>query len=846
MKNIKFLFLLVATLVAGAFTACQQEWEPGQPDSDLSVYFPVEVANASFAAVDDEETEGDETHVAYFPVYRQNGGAEMTVAIRSRMIDDIDASEIIGPDASVFTIAESVTFAEGETVAYLEITLHEELTLSVGKLFNAEIMVKESKHHGNYGLYRKTIGIGIPETWKSLADDIKDANLKQGTFTEDFFTIFYGLSGGATVSVDFEESESRKGYYRMVNLFSKENVIEMLGGVPSDISFAPAPSYVELDARDPKAVYFPFQYAGFSIAGLWSAYGVSHATDQIWIASGKNLGKDGAVLDNGIINFEAMTVGILSDAGGGMYSNQNGLMRITLPGVSLVDYSLAISYDGAQVSPDNSETSANLSFIVGSDVTEFRFVVVEGNELISTEQKVGFGPDATFETVYHQSIQNLINDEYKPTAEDNMATATPTQTNWWISLPEAGIYTVFAVPYNKEGEPELGKTARLHFYYRAANMDDAVPEVEDMILTLDYVGAFGADPLQYPSAYYLGFNMAVPSKSDLLDYVSSIDYYFATTAEIEAAKAKGATVESLIAEYGENANDWMADIPSGDATMLFQNLAPSTSYTVLFSMTSIYGKTKYYELEKSTTAYEGDVVIGTYEFKDGDSTMSIDVDSMFAKSMIQSTGSGYIYLLTMVDDPISSDDEEAEPEYFTFYGYHMPEWNAICCYGEAVGFSDYGVLFGVDLDKYNDESNTYWGYKSSSTSDYEYNNESMVLYYGEDGTINELHTYFQKYKMFYDKVDNGDGTTTDVNTETILKEFAPESTVVTLTESKMPVEEENNDNTTDEETTDEETTEEETEEEVTPSKAVCVGARANKTLKMNSNIELLPASLNIQ
>ena len=90
--------------------------------------------------------------------------------------------------------------------------------------------------------------------------------------------------------------------------------------------------------------------------------------------------------------------------------------------------------------------------------------------------------------------------------------------------------------------------------------------------------------------------------------------------------------------------------------------------------------------------------------------------------------------------------------------------------------------------------------------------------------------------------DNGDGTTKDVVTETTLKEFKPETTVITLTESKMPVVEETpegGENTG-------ENTEEETEEEVTPSKAVCVGTRTNKTLKMNSNIELIPASLNIQ
>lgn len=832
MKNIKFLFLLVATLVAGTFTACQQEWEPGQPDTDLSVYFPVEVEYASFAAVDNDETEIDEAHVAYYPVYRQNGGAEMTVAIRSRMIDNIDAGDLIGPDESVFTIAESVTFAEGETVAYLEILLHEELSLKPGNLFNAEIMVKETKHHGNYGLYRKTIGIGIPETWKNLGDDVKDNNLKMGTYTDDFLAPIYSQPAGITIPVAVEESESRKGYYRLVNVFSKENAIALIGGVPSDMSFAPGNNYVEINAMDPEKVYFPYQSVGISIDSIGELYIVS---GHLLTTGGVPL-EDGTLKD-GILTFPAGTV--IWGCDSGLYlGNASGLMRVTLPGVSLVDHSIVAYYDGAQVSPDNSETTANISFAVGKDVSEFRFVVVEGNEPITTKQGIG----AMAQTVYHQSIQNLINDEYEPTAEDNMATATPTQTNWWITLPKAGLYTVFAVPYDNNRQPVMESISRTYFYFRSANMDDDVPEIEDMILTFDSLDKFGADINVYPSAYYLGFNMSIPERSDILDYVSNIAFYFAPTSEIEAAKAKGATVESILAENGEDGNSWLEDIAAGKGTMLLQSLTPSTSYTMLFSMTSIYGKTKYYEFEKSTTAYPGQVVIGNYKFEDGDSTMNIGVDSIFSANMIDVYGSGFVYLLTMLDDAISSEEEDAEPQYFTFYGYHMPDWNAICCYGEADGFSNYGVLFGVDLDKYNNESNTYWGYKSSSTSDYEYENESFVVYYGEDGQINELITYFKKYKKFYDKVDNGDGTTKDVVTETTLKEFKPETTVITLTESKMPVVEETpegGENTG-------ENTEEETEEEVTPSKAVCVGTRTNKTLKMNSNIELIPASLNIQ
>ena len=104
-----------------------------------------------------------------------------------------------------------------------------------------------------------------------------------------------------------------------------------------------------------------------------------------------------------------------------------------------------------------------------------------------------------------------------------------------------------------------------------------------------------------------------------------------------SAKAKGATVESILAENGEDGNSWLEDIAAGKGTMLLQSLTPSTSYTMLFSMTSIYGKTKYYEFEKSTTAYPGQVVIGNYKFEDGDSTMNIGVDSIFSANMIEST-----------------------------------------------------------------------------------------------------------------------------------------------------------------------------------------------------------------
>lgn len=807
MKNIKFLFLLVATLFAGAFTACQEDWAPGQPDSELSVYLPVEVNNASFATKDDKSTERDEMTVALYPVYRQNGGAEMTVDIRSRfvnpdavvytvykydeegnVVEDADGYAVVDryiyPE-DAFDIAESVTFAEGETVAYLEVKLNPSLigedaegnkktALKVGTLFYAEIMVKNAENQGNYGLFRKTIGIGIPETWKKLSETVKEAKLKKGTFTEDFFTFIYSSSGGAVVSVEVEESESRPGYYRLVNVFTQENIITMLGGVPSEVTYNPGTTYIEVDATDPKNVYIPYQPAGFSIQGF---------IEPVYIASGRAIGKTDAKLVDGIISFDKMTVGILDGSGSGYLTNQNGLMRITLPGVSLEDYSITATFLGTESNADNSQTRANLGFTLGADVTAFRFAVVEGKKPIYTE-KLG-------KRTYDVAIQNVINDEYERTDADNMANAARTETEWYVSLPEAGIYTVFAVPYGADNKPVMDNISRAFFYYRAANMDDAVPEIEDMKLSFDYLSSFGASEDEYPSQYTLGFNMGVADRSDVLDYVSNITRCFMTTAEYDALIAKGETDESLLAsDLADDTTSWIPDIKAGSGTMVLQGLVPNTSYTMLFSVTSIYGKTKYYHFEKTTSPYDiesGLVQIGTYEFTEGDSKMSIKFEPSFSISQYRNTGDGQLFYLTWVGDALQPAEEDEEPFELNFYGYRLKEWNAIICYGQAVGFENYGSLFNVDIDTYNNDENKYWGYQSSSFADFgngDFAAETFVVHYDEEsGLINELGTYFRKYVKNVEKKKNEEtGKMEEIVTYDYINNFTKEAVITLLAE----------------------------------------------------------------
>ena len=799
MKNIKFLFLLVATLFATAFTACQQEWEPGQPDSELSVYFPVDVNVANFATVDSDDTvELDETTTALFPVYRQkdHSDSELTVEIRSRFINptqvvyrETDAQGKITLEVTVeeaFTVAESVTFEAGQHVAYLYVERSESVkSLSVGALYEIEVLIKDVKHHGHYGLSRKTFAVGIPETWKNLGDAQEDPELKLGTYTEDFFVQLYGADVGNMVYVTVEESEARKGVYRFKNVFSQDNVVALLGGVPSDMSFASGDSYIIVNASDPEKVYIPYQYVGIGIPGYM---------DQFYMASGRTIGKADAKLENGVISIPAGTAGLLDASGAGYLVNQSGKLRFTLPGVSMKDYSFAAYHNGTQTTPDNSETRAYFEFVSGADVSKYRFVVVEGN----VEAYVRQGSGLNQQIVFNEDVQNLVDakvDENgalyievkvegaeKPEVVylEDCAESSVNDTTWYISLPTAGVYTMFAVPYNENGVPVMEddkvKVVRSYFYYHPANQnhEGGVPDIAEPVIRLESVAAMmGAEyEPSYPSCFYIGFDV----QCDDADYVTSLAWYYSKTADLPA-EFDLSTKEgqmAILATSGEDiTSSMLGDLKEGGNPMLI-TATPDTEYTVVFSMTSLYGKTYYYTVTGKTTEYYFDVVGGVYEFTEGDSKMTLEFEPFYNATEYRNTGCGELYYIKWVVEDNAPDVKVRE---FPMIGFKMPSEKAILTYGQVNGYS--GTFFNFDYDNYGKNPDKVWGFESSSrpfSDPMYYATESMVLHYGDDGKINSLATYFRQYvKETKVVVENGEEKT--VVESTYPYSFTPAATV---------------------------------------------------------------------
>lgn len=766
MKNIKFLFLALATLVAGAFTACQEDWTPGPVDSEKSVYLPVDVNVAAFPTVDDESTpDVDERLRALFPVYRQNTNGELTVEFRTRLFDE-DLSFILERDEEgnpietlpvpeAFKFDESVTFVDGENVAYLGITLNEVMLgrISVGELFDAEIMVKDPQYHGNYGLYRKVISFGIPETWNPVDENLAS---NEGILFDDFISGLYNQPAGNGAPVVIEESGSRPGYYRLVNPFKEENAIIFIGGIPSDMSFAPGDTYLEVDARDPNNVFIPYQKVGVYIEG-WG---------DVYIGMTTNTPGTLGVLKDGIITFPANCMGVFQASGQGYYANESGLFRIVLPGVSLVDYSMSVACVGMETSVDNTVTNAILNFATGADVEKFRFAVVKGDHPITTKVSTGIGK---FEEQYHEAITNLIDDEYEPTDEDTMAEATPSQNSWYVSFDESDLYTVFAVPYNANGEPVMENIASTFFYYRAAGSTTEVPEMPDMKVQFGSVANVMGNPqyeASYPAPYTLCLNIAQEDGK----YLSAVASYFAETAKVEAALAAGETFESLLASAdAQDMSDAIGAIAAGQFDpLLFNNLTPDTEYTIIVGTTNIYGKSAYYRTDAKTAKYNGFLNIGVYEFTDGNNKMQIKFKPFFNQKY------GQMFLITWVGDDLIT--AEGEPMELSFVTYSFRDYGTVACSGQVYELEDY--FFNVPIDYYNGDKSKFWGYRSSSTADYEYANEAFVMEYDENGNIVGIQTYFQKFVV-----------DTEGNMQ-VLAEFDPATTTVKLIESHMPTPEE--------------------------------------------------------
>lgn len=552
MKSLKIFFLAALVALAGAFTACTEDgnWSAGDVEKGTRVYF----SNENAASV---KATADATSVAVTLGRNETVGAL-----------EVSVSATFGSNdyASFFTVPQTVIFNDGMETATINIG-YDFSKLVGGQSYDITLSLVDETLHSNYGYAEQTITVVCPEPYVLLGT---------ATMREDILTTFFSYSGTANPEWEVEAYEhlNYPGYIFLKNAYTSAFPANEPGDyVEEDV-------YFTIDARDPNNVQIPQQKMGHD----WG-YG-AFVTQSI--APG--------TLKNGVITFPAsgLVIAMLGyNDGGFYYSNLDGMFRVVLPGAVLTDYTMTVEYGGMQVAADNTTVSAVLKGTYGADVASMRYAFFDGDVTAAAASAADIIVNAAEEEV---SVM-----EFKQGLEEADRVFSVVESN----LVAPGVYTIFCVPYNAAGEPQVGETATVSFYYPGVGANEA-PECEL------------AGGLYYVSQLLPDYSASFPDSTCLLWLIEGTDIKEVvlagcfTTASLDQViaenVAEGMTeaevIEALVGASGEALDEsYLSEMATYGYTFdVATGLTPDTGWSMLAKGTNVYGSTKLIRLDGKTTA----------------------------------------------------------------------------------------------------------------------------------------------------------------------------------------------------------------------------------------------------
>lgn len=576
MKSLKYILMFLVAAVT--FTACQEEWAPGAPDSPTSVYFSADTRDVTISK-EDKSVE--------LTVYRATAGDALTVNLLAEAtVDDTPVD--------LFTLPTSVSFAEGEIESKVTIGFDaDQLEPTVPYVIS--LQVKGEEYQGNYGPSSVKFAVTLPEPWVSLGT---------GVYFDDFLNILEdGIPGGLGTYVEFEVHADNPKRIRVVNPFSMEVFANLWGGVPGYLEWNSEENhYLEFDITDPTNVLvepfyeLPFKI-NFSDAGLLQAYMLIDTYDD-----GSYV--EPVVLEDGFIKFPKGHVAMVYPYNGklgGWYANAEGLTQYVLPGVEITDYSIFAEYAGMIVSADNTTTTAIIEFTLGADVEEYKFVVVPG----SVEDL-----DATVASIVDGTAEGLVE-------------ATVEQTQYQVEL-ETGTYSIVAVAF--AGGEAVGTPVNNFFYFPGASTGEK-PEAKVQFLVNSLANIFADDAdraaqmeATYPAEYFIGIVLGIENPAE----VTGLKLYYNNRSVVEGAIENGKfeSYSDIVDQYGNDVYAWVEGINEGNIRIL--NLPAGSDNCYIFAVNTIYGTTQYYHYEYAMPEYSGDFVPSQYVLSEGENVAGVN------------------------------------------------------------------------------------------------------------------------------------------------------------------------------------------------------------------------------
>lgn len=567
MKSLKYILTFLVAAVS--LTACQQgeDWTPGEPDSNMGVYFP---------QVDTFNVSAEDTSVSV-PVMRAKFDTEAEISFR---MDDLtvedDAESLFSIEKRVVEFAATTDPENPQNLSSIKINF-DGSQLEVAKEYKILLQLDEAEA-SRYGLSSVTIKIMIPEPWKSLG---------KGVYRDDFLGPMYGGPSGVMVEVEVVQHEIETNRYRLVEPYSKALCPYIIGGVPEDMIYT-GPGYVEFVVAEDGSVTIPSSPLGFQLN-----VGTGQPEDMFLASLQPGVFVDGVfwfTTPNSIMWH-------IPD-GRGNYANQAGLFAVALPGSQISDYSISAAYAGMEIGKDNTSSSAIINFAVGDDVTSYSFTILEGNLNEQEEGAIESAITAIVEdseeiTIYKSEVDNLT---------------------WKLDLPASGIYTLVAVPYGKNGAEE-GDAIAYPFYYHRDGGD--LPETQfgiyyDSLATLTGNADFEAE---YPESFYV--SLAIVGNGYEM---RSIKAWY---GDANVIAETGLTPQEIVLNYGEDLTDFIETIiantaegsTNGSVVLNPFNMPTGSTSCAIVAIETIYGDTKIYYVEKQLPNASG-FTLGKYTLSD--------------------------------------------------------------------------------------------------------------------------------------------------------------------------------------------------------------------------------------
>lgn len=362
-KIFRYAKIAIAALVTVAMGACTSDYEYDTPEAlkGAQVYFSNTLP--SKIEVNKESGNFDVT------LSRQNTEGELTVLLM-----------FTADEGNIYTVPSTVTFADGEATANIHITFNPD-ELVYGNYVGGTISFDADNFSTPYGAtsYKFTAG----------ASAYVDVAGGKGKFRDGLISSAYGIEV-LEYDVQIQQDAHTPGIYRVVAPYGQKG---WSGANPWYKAFDENENNTDMiiDATDPDYVYIKGTFnTGVT---LNSSDGVVSAISyvQFLLDNGNALDLIKAkkpdlfgTFKDGVFNFPAKSILMYFGADGPYYGNNDGMLRVAMPGIVLKDYSVGVEYLG-RMTDTNDKDNAVFNLTFGADVTTVKYALVkEGTDLDKT------------------------------------------------------------------------------------------------------------------------------------------------------------------------------------------------------------------------------------------------------------------------------------------------------------------------------------------------------------------------------------------------------------------------------------------------------------------------------